>query len=220
MKPPEKFAHSLLEGDHKSAWDMIHRQMNEGASTLDLFEGLITKAMRYIGELWENNEVTVADEHLATSTCDYILAKYHYLLREKNGNPSSDKKKAMFLCVQDEDHYLGLKMVHILFEENGWETKFMGPNLPLEYAVSAAQSWQPHVIGLSFSLSYRAGVLKYYIEKLEAIETEPTVLLGGRLLATHDFTQYGSERTCFVPSLYQLADWFHLEQSGGGQVVK
>ncbi|MTH53598.1 cobalamin-binding protein [Bacillus mangrovi] len=219
MNTPQKFAWMLLDGDHESAWDLIQRQMDNGAGTVQIFEDLITEAMRYVGVLWENNEVTVADEHLATSTCDYLLTKYQYYVRERIPHENS-RKKAMFLCVQDEDHFIGLKLVHILFEENGWETKFMGPNLPLEYALSAAKKWQPEVIGLSFSLSYRASVLKNYIEEFEGLESAPSVLLGGRLLATSDFRKYGSEKTCFVPSLTQLVDWFDLVRSGGERIVK
>ncbi|MBS2967725.1 B12-binding domain-containing protein [Metabacillus sp. KIGAM252] len=219
MNPPEQLAKCLLEGDHEASWEIIKIHISEGASALDLFEGLITRAMQHVGVLWENNEITVADEHLATSTCDYILSKYQYYMRENKPEPEAHKK-AMFLCVQDEDHYIGLKMVHILFEENGWQTKFMGPNLPLEFALSAAEKWKPEVIGLSFSLNYRAGQLKEYISRLESIQTNPTVLLGGRLLLTHDFTQFGSEKTRFIPTLTQLAEWFDLERSGGTRFVK
>ncbi|MGD6817855.1 cobalamin B12-binding domain-containing protein [Metabacillus sp. 84] len=219
MKTPEKMAYRLLEGDHEAVWEMVQHQMDAGTSTLDLFEKFFTNAMRHVGVLWENNEVTVADEHLATSTCDYILSKYQHYMREKK--PKSDEQsKALFLCVQEEDHFIGLKMVHILFEENGWDTKFLGPNLPLEYALSAAEKWEPDVIGISFSLNYRVGLLKEYIHRLESIRTKPAVLLGGRLLATHDFTQYGSERTKFIPSLTMLSEWFQLEHAGGKRVVK
>ncbi|WP_338779977.1 B12-binding domain-containing protein [Metabacillus sp. FJAT-52054] len=219
MNPPEKLARFLLEGDHESSWETVQIHIREGATTLALFEDVLTKSMQHVGVLWENNEITVADEHLATSTCDYILSKYQHYMRENKPVPETGKK-AMFLCVQDEDHYIGLKMVHILFEENGWQTKFMGPNLPLEFALSAAEKWKPEVIGLSFSLNYRAGQLKEYISRLESIETNPIVLLGGRLLLTHDFTQFGSEKTRFIPTLTQLAEWFDLERSGGTRFVK
>ncbi|KZZ84021.1 cobalamin B12-binding domain-containing protein [Bacillus sp. SJS] len=219
MNPPEKLARFLLEGDHEASWETVQIHIREGATTLALFEDVLTKAMQHVGVLWENNEITVADEHLATSTCDYILSKYQHYMRE-NKPVMETGKKAMFLCVQDEDHYIGLKMVHILFEENGWQTKFMGPNLPLEFALSAAEKWKPEVIGLSFSLNYRAGQLKEYISRLESIETNPIVLLGGRLLLTHDFTKFGSEKTRFIPTLTQLAEWFDLERSGGTRFVK
>ena len=63
--------------------------------------------MYYIGELWENNEISVADEHLATAVCDMILTE---LSQEKTKNVTIDKK-VMLLGLEEEQHYIGLRMV-------------------------------------------------------------------------------------------------------------
>jgi methanogenic corrinoid protein MtbC1 len=40
--------------------------------------------------------------------------------------------------VENEQHYIGLKMISLLFEEHGWESRMLGANLPSEYTVKMA----------------------------------------------------------------------------------
>lgn len=201
-----EFARFLLDGDQDAAWEILIHEVNEEITRKEVFEELITKAMQYIGDLWESNQITVADEHLATSTCEYILARFNYYTKN-NQFLQMKPNKAMFLCLENEQHDIGVKMVAQLFEEFGWKTKLLGANLPLEYALKAADKWQPSVIGLSFSIWYHAEILKTYIKALEDLPHQPTVIVGGRLLSTYDFTSHCSSKTKLFPSLTELQGW-------------
>lgn len=48
--------------------------------------------MYYIGYLWEIDEISVADEHLATGTVDYVLTMLQFHL-EQDMQQSEMKKK-------------------------------------------------------------------------------------------------------------------------------
>lgn len=193
-------AQYLLEGDQEGAWELIDLEQKAGRDSIYIYETLIANAMRHIGTLWETNKITVADEHLATSTCDFLLARYIWG-KKREIQESSLQRKAMFLCVESEQHYLGIKMASQLFIENGWETRFHGANLPLEYVKKAAEDWKPDVICLSFSILYHAEHLAPYISELESLPNRPSIIVGGRLLDKYDFNTYGSERTTFVKNL-------------------
>lgn len=195
----------LLKGDQDAGWELILHQIQKGVDSHFLFRDLISEAMIAIGALWEEDEISVADEHLATATCDFLLARYQFY--KKTNSPVKADKKAMFLCVEEEQHYLGLKMVNILFEENGWETRFLGPNLPAEYALKAAERWEPEVICLSFSIIYRAAGLREYIQSFESLSFRPNILLGGRLVSKYDFTHLISEKTAVIGGLEDLKCW-------------
>lgn len=119
-------------------------------------------ALYYVGDLWKNNEMTVADEHLATGTTDIILTRY--LLEKKEMEPS---KRVLFFCIEVEAHVLGLKMVSSFFKENGWDTQFLGANLPLKYAVYSEKKWKASVIGISVTMVHHIPLLPNYIMELE-----------------------------------------------------
>lgn len=213
MEKAIELSQLLLEGDQDASWELIADESKASKDSLYIYENLITPAMRHIGHLWETNKITVADEHLATSTCDYILAQYSWQ-KGKEQPITTIGKKAMFLCVEQEQHYLGLKMASQLFSEYGWETKFHGPNLPLEYVKKAAEEWKPHAICLSFSILYHAEQLRPYIKELEELPNHPVVIIGGRLLSQYEFKRYGSERTLFLKNLEDITDWLYAHQHG------
>ncbi|WP_226670118.1 B12-binding domain-containing protein [Metabacillus litoralis] len=211
----EEFASYLLIGDEDMAWDITIKAIERDAGRTELFEELITKAMQYIGYLWENDQITVADEHLATSTCEYILARFHNYMKKEQKLRLFAEKKALFLCLENEQHTIGLKMASQLFEEYGWKTQLLGANLPLEYALQSASKWKPDVIGLSFSIWYHAEILAKYIQALEDLPHKPVVIVGGRLLSNYDFSSYCSDKTCLFPSLNELKGWL-MEHSKQG----
>lgn len=213
MEKGIELSQHLLEGNQEAAWQIIDEERKAGKNSLFIYESLVTNAMRHIGYLWESNKITVADEHLATSTSDFLLARYLWQKQRDLDQPSIGKK-AMFLCVENEQHYLGLKMSSQLFSEAGWETRFHGPNLPLEYVKKAALDWKPDAICISFSILYHAEHLEPYIKELEKLPNRPAIIVGGRLLDKYEFSRHGSERTIFIKNLEGVKDWLDRHPHG------
>lgn len=204
----ERFANHLLAGDQRAAWAEVMTSQQAGHNSLYIFDQVITKAMEHIGTLWEQNEITVADEHLATSVCDVVLTYCESLFLEA-GQALAAKPagRAMFFCLESERHYLGIKMVSLLFKQAGWEVQFLGPDLPLEYAITKAAKWKPDVIGISVSIAYHLPHLRAYIKALESLEQRPLVMVGGRMVNRYDLRPYGTDRTMFVFGLPQVQQW-------------
>lgn len=206
----EALASCLLEGDPDKAWSCIENYPK--TARRDIHHHLITPAMRHIGHLWETNKITVADEHLATATCDFILSKLSFGIRK---GPSADK--AMFLCLDGEQHYLGLKMVDSLFREHGWETRYFGPDLPLEYALQTAEIWKPDVIGLSVSIVYHLPKLQQYVEALASLPGTPAILVGGRLAGMYNLRRHCSGNAVILKDLPETGEWLLDYRTGGQQ---
>ncbi|MCG7213820.1 cobalamin B12-binding domain-containing protein [Paenibacillus mucilaginosus] len=208
----ELLAKTLLSGDFKASWSLIGSQREAGKNSLYIYTRLLTPAMRYIGDLWEQNSVSVADEHLASSVCDRLLTHY-----AAGREPlQSTAGKAMFLCMEQEMHFLGLKTISSYFQECGWHTRFYGPNLPLEYALIAASNWKPQVIGISVSMVYALPALSAYIEAFEALPHRPVVLLGGRLASRYRLQPHGSPSTVILPEMEDVQDWMSSYARAGG----
>lgn len=74
MNDARHLADYLLQGDEEIAIQLIEAEMNR-TSQQQMMNDLLTPAMQHIGYLWENNQITVADEHLATAICDFVLSK-------------------------------------------------------------------------------------------------------------------------------------------------
>ncbi|MFD0049414.1 B12-binding domain-containing protein [Actinomycetes bacterium NPDC127524] len=203
------FTDFLIEGDQQKIMEFM--ETYQAKSRFDFFHDLLTPAMIEVGDRWERNEITVAEEHVASGISEFLLAHYFSL---RYNTESRSRKKAMFFCLEGEQHDLGLKMVHSLFEEKGWETRYMGANLPLEYAVQMAGKYKPQVIGLSVSIIYHLPKLKNYIEELEKLTVKPKVIVGGRLCGKYDLTPYCSSDTLIVKDLTEVKDWLENARIG------
>lgn len=207
MDHHKKIAKFLLEGNDKEALDYIH-SVQTPINRIALFNELLTPTMYHIGDLWEHNEISVADEHLATAICDYILSKVDAELVENTVD-----KKVLLFGVEDEQHYLGLKMVASIFREKGWDVRYLGPNLPLDHARLQIQTYKPDVIGISAALSYRLPVLKEVIQSFKNFEWKPTVLIGGRMAKHYDLSSMASERVFVMKDLEALHSWLEGDQT-------
>ncbi|MFT9849203.1 cobalamin B12-binding domain-containing protein [Aneurinibacillus sp. REN35] len=199
----QHFAEYLLEGNQLAAYEIVMSISEQ--SDICIYEQVLTEAMRYVGMLWENNRISVADEHLATSVCDFVLSQYAFYRRK--AERKERRPKVMLLCVEGEQHYLGIKMVHSLFEEYGWDARFLGANLPMEAALSQASQWKPNVVCLSFTLINRLQDITNYARAFEGLEHKTTVMIGGRLVKHYDLRRYCSDRTILVPGLGDFRQW-------------
>lgn len=202
-KHHETLAHLFLDGDEEQAISYINDLLNELPRAY-LFEEVITPSMYYIGQLWEQNEISVADEHLATAVCDFVLSS----LKDERPKRKVNQHKALLFGVEKEQHYLGMKIVAETFKEQGWKVRYLGPDLPLEHSLTQIKAFKPDVIGLSAALSYRLPTIKTIIERLETLEWKPLIMIGGRMATKFDLEEFESEQVMVIKGLPHLSQWF------------
>ncbi len=201
MNESSQLSDLFLQGQEEEALKYV-QDFLENHSHEQLYDELLTPAMYRIGELWEKNEISVAEEHLATAVCDFVLSATELRNKDKAG-----RKKAMIFGPEGEEHYIGLKMVSAMFREEGYEVRYMGPNLPLDSALKLADEWQPDVVALSGALAHRLPVLKTYAETFAKAEFKPAVLIGGRAVTLSSFADLHIKGAVVVRELGALREW-------------
>ncbi len=206
-----QLADIFLRGDEQAACSFIHEVLAE-QDRLQLYQDLITPAMVHIGKLWEQNDISVADEHLATAVCDYVISDYEF--RTAANEPAS-RGKVMLFGVEGEEHYIGLKMAAAVFREHSWTVRYLGPDLPLRHAETAVNAWQPDVVAMSAALSYRLPMLKKSVQVLADTVSKPTIVIGGRMAPMAAFAEEASPgQVVVMPALRDLHNW--LASAGKG----
>ena len=132
---------------------------------------MLAPALIEVGVRWEAGDVTVAQEHLATST---VRAAMQRLLADARADV---RGVAVLACAPGEQHEIGLLMLAVLLRADGWQVAYLGADTPVLDAVELAR-----VIGAS-ALCFSAGTSEG-AEALEAelthVPTSTTVMLGGR----------------------------------------
>jgi methanogenic corrinoid protein MtbC1 len=172
----ETYLTSLLDGKRSKCRDIVQKLLDERIDLKRLYTDLFQRSMYRVGKLWENNQITVANEHLATSITESLLnlAYPSIFARERIG------RKAVISCAANELHQIGGKMVADIFELNGWDGYFLGANSPIEETARFIHEIRPDVAGISLSILSNLDHLKRGIEAIRSDFPNMDLLIGGQ----------------------------------------
>jgi methanogenic corrinoid protein MtbC1 len=180
-----EFEAALLAGKHHAAQTLVNRCIDAGKSLVAVEMHVIQPALYRIGEKWQANQVSVAQEHMASAIAQSVMTMG--LLRSPPIRPID--KRVLLACVEGNSHAIGLRMVADAFQLAGWDVQYLGANVPSLALVSQTLDWKPDLIGLSVSFPQQLGTVKAVIAQLDQQlgGARPAVIVGG--LAINRFRQ-------------------------------
>lgn len=123
-----QFFHSLIAGCEEAAANELIGEYLGGKSLTEIFDNSICPAMRRVGELWQNGELSVSQEHLATRTAQNSI----YKLRNSLPVPVMTDKLAVCCALEGDFHELPTFLAQVTIENEGWEVLNFGANTPLK----------------------------------------------------------------------------------------
>ncbi|MGD8991155.1 MAG: cobalamin-dependent protein [Desulfobacterales bacterium] len=172
----ESYLTFLLDGKRSKCHDIVQKLLDDKIAIKKLYTDLFQRSMYRVGELWENNRITVANEHLATSITESLLnlAYPSIFAMERIG------RKVVISCAANEFHQIGGKMVADIFELNGWDGYFLGANSPLEETARFIHETRPDVVGFSLSTLSNLDYLKRGIQAIRSDFPNRDLLIGGQ----------------------------------------
>ena len=179
---------SLRLADQIAAMRVVERAIGLGWTVDDVRFHLITPALHDVGVLWERGEIGVADEHLASSVCEWVL----FALAGRVRRPLGTGQRALVGCSEGELHGLGARIIAHVLAENGWTVLLLGADTPAAEWPRIARARRPDVAVLSTTTPE---VLERVQPALRAIKTARpdcrTIVGGqaywGRSLTAADF---------------------------------
>jgi MerR family transcriptional regulator, light-induced transcriptional regulator len=141
----ERFLASLLIGSESEARRVVEDSLERRLSIDDLYGGVMQPSMRAIGEKYVEGNLTEAQEHLATSLTERLMgfAVQFYEPRDPCG------KKAVVGAVAGNHHTIGLRMLSDIVSLEGWESRFLGANVPTDSFARMIQAEQPRLVLVS-----------------------------------------------------------------------
>jgi methanogenic corrinoid protein MtbC1 len=197
----QDYLRALLAGRRSVCHDIVQKLLDAKVEIRALYEKLFQQSMYTVGEMWENNHITVAGEHLASSITEGLLnLVYPQLFAiERVG------KKAVVSCTANEFHQIGGKMVADIFELNGWDGYFLGANTPSEDLIRYIQDVKPDIVALSLSILPNLDSLIHCIEIIKSDFPNLDLLVGGQAFrwgGVDTIKQYPGVE--YISSLYDL----------------
>jgi methanogenic corrinoid protein MtbC1 len=166
---------SLIEGDRINAQKQLTAHLNNGVKSYELITKFILPSMVEIGRRWENNELQIFEEHLATETIIHLLAGFVYTLKPEVNNHRS----ALVSCVPNDKHQIVPMALGTFLELKGWRVTSLGSSLPEDQILLAAKKIKPDAIFLSLNMLSRLTDALELILKLQQHHPEIKIFIGG-----------------------------------------
>ncbi len=167
----------LLDGKRKKAAGLIETLVEDGQSIREIYEHIFQKTQYEVGALWQNNKISVAHEHYCTAATQLIMSGLYPQIfsTEKSG------KKLVACAVADELHEIGIRMVSDFFEMEGWDTHYLGANMPDEHLIKSLKEYKPDILAISVTVPLHIERAAKLIEKVREDERtgEIKIMVGG-----------------------------------------
>lgn len=178
QKEMKIYLNYMLDLQKDKAKKYILDLLDNGLDLNSLYLNILQEALYEVGKLWFDNKISVAKEHYCTVVTQFIMSNIYDRLFVDN----KIGKKLLACAVGSEYHELGIRMVADLVENNGWDTNYLGANVPIEDLIDIAIEFKPDVIALSVTMPYHLSILKDTIYKIHSNEKlkEIPIFVGGR----------------------------------------
>lgn len=175
----QRFLDAIRRGDRRAAFRVLDEALDAGADARDIYIGVVQPAMREIGRLWEENRLTVAEEHLATAIAEAALGRTFervFIWRDER------TPRLLAACADTERHQMGLRMLCDLLELDGWETTYLGGSVPVDSLVDLVVRHEPDVVALSATIAPHVPRVREAIRAIRAADLPrtPLIAVGGR----------------------------------------
>ncbi|HET6440402.1 MAG TPA: PAS domain-containing protein [Anaeromyxobacter sp.] len=193
-RPLELDAELLAERSRRGSW-------HEVADGLD-------EVLLELGNRWQAGHLTVAEEHIGSARLGRALG------RVCDGFPlHAGAPRVLLATVEGESHTLGLALVELCMRAHGWQTLWVGSDLPTAMLVRRIGQGDADVLAVSASVAREADELERAAQQLAQACTEARVelLVGGRGPWADPFPHGGRIR-----DFATLEDWIEQRERRGG----
>lgn len=194
---------AMKKGSGRQADVVVQRALDKSIQVNQIYLDIFQTTAYQIGRLWQRNEFSVAQEHLATAIIERQMGEMHPLFK-----PSQMRSKVLVIgCVEQEYHRVGVRMVADFFEQDGWDVHYLGAAVPTETFIAMAREMQADLIGLSSQMVYHIPTISDFVRELDRLGLGGIPVMAGGL----PFVQQ--------PELYKKLG-VHFSGSDARQAVK
>lgn len=176
---------NLIAGDQRACFTLVQAHIDTYKDNSDLYNGiqslyynLFQPSMRQVGILWESNQISVAQEHVATAITQHVMASLYKELFSCQEKVSD--KRVIMTCPSGELHELPSRMLADLLVLEGADVIFVGASTPTSAIIQLIEKEVPDALVLSCTISRHIPEVKSLIAQLRASHLKNTyVVVGG-----------------------------------------
>ncbi len=140
--------------------------VKQGVEIKRIYIDIFQMSQYELGQLWQSGKINVAQEHYCTAATQLIMSQlYPYIFKTKKG-----KHFFVGACINGEMHEIGIRMLADLLELDGWNTMYLGANVPDESIVKTLIDNKADVLGISATMTFHLGKVEKLIKTVRQSE--------------------------------------------------
>jgi len=151
--------------------------------------GVIETVLQYvypflskIGVLWQTGIIAPAQEHFATSL---IKQRLIVAIDELPTPDATNENKFILFLPEGEFHEIALLLAQFMVRAKGFQSVYLGQNLPVPYVQELVQSYQPKYIITVITTDLGVDVLAEMMQNMASLFPQTTVLIAGSAVSAH-----------------------------------
>lgn len=174
----QRFLEAQLAGDRRRAMELVtHARTSSTISAHDIRTHVIRAAQQEIGRLWQRNEISIAQEHMATAISQLALSE----LFRHEPPPRPNGRKVIVACVDGELHDFPARLVADELDVAGFDVRFLGASVPLDALLSFIAREDPDLLVISATMAFHADNVRTAVRRIRAIAPGLPIAVGGQL---------------------------------------
>jgi len=193
----------LIGGHAEEAAAILVSLHLEGVGVSALADKVLCPAMRRVGDLWHQGELSVAQEHVATRAALEALQALRASL-----HPHAAHGRRAVCCAAEEDfHELPVQAAALVLEARGWDVVNLGTSTPFYALAEAIGHFAPRLVCVASTIleGLDRAAREYGEVRRAAARSGAGVVIGGAGFAGEDV------RRRFPAELY-AEDFGQLEE--------
>ncbi len=176
----ERLARYIVDGTRDGLTTDLERELEEGATPLEIINGPLLAGMAEVGRLFAANQLIVAE---VLQSAESMKAAVSFLEGFMTAADTSSRGRLLLATVKGDVHDIGKNLVEIILANNGFEVVNLGIRVTPETLIEAARAHHPDAIGLSGLLVKSARQMAVTAEDLRVAGISAPLLVGGAALS-------------------------------------
>jgi MerR family transcriptional regulator, light-induced transcriptional regulator len=197
------FTEALLAGDETVAESLLREGIEAGIDEAAMDDGVITPALRVVGDLWEAGQLSIAQEHLATEIALRVIALQRDLHRVVRRRAA---RVVVLAAVDGEQHVVGLRMAGSLLTHAGYDVKQLGASVPTHALGVIVDRLSAHVVALTATMPSATPVVPDAVGMVRTVRPTAGIVLGGVGIPARYVEQPGLKRCERVGEVVAVVD--------------
>jgi len=167
----QRYLNPLLRGDREACRHIAHSVVEGLTNPAEVYGELIWPAMEMVEQLYRDDRINAAVEHMATRINRMIADQMQTQLSRSEANG----KRILIACADSEPEELGAQMCADLFESRGWDVYFLGGGVPNDEIKSLVGQLRPDILMICGTHPSGVPGVRKLIDMIREVGVNPTM---------------------------------------------